>query len=64
MKPIIEPTEGQKLPTWADVDWQAVEANVGRLQERLLAERRRTLTRPDFVGAVADSGRYPAAFFQ
>ena len=35
MKPFIEPTEGQTLPTWADIDWHAVEANVGRLQERI-----------------------------
>jgi len=35
MKPFIEPTEGQTLPTWADIDWRAVEMNVGRLQERI-----------------------------
>jgi RNA-directed DNA polymerase len=35
MKPFIEPTKGQALPTWADIDWHAVEANVGRLQERI-----------------------------
>jgi RNA-directed DNA polymerase len=35
MKPFIEPTEGQALPTWADIDWHAVETNVGRLQERI-----------------------------
>jgi retron-type reverse transcriptase len=34
MKPFIEPTEGQTSPTWADIDWHAVETNVGRLQER------------------------------
>jgi RNA-directed DNA polymerase len=35
MKPFIEPTKGQTLPTWADIDWHAVEMNVGRLQERI-----------------------------
>jgi RNA-directed DNA polymerase len=35
MKPFIEPTEGQTSPTWADIDWHAVETNVGRLQERI-----------------------------
>lgn len=35
MKPFIEPTKGQTLPTWADIDWRAVEMNVGRLQERI-----------------------------
>jgi RNA-directed DNA polymerase len=35
MKPFIEPTEGQAPPTWADIDWHAVETNVGRLQERI-----------------------------
>ena len=35
MKPFIEPTKGQTLPTWADIDWHAVETNVGRLQERI-----------------------------
>lgn len=35
MKPFIEPTEGQAFPTWADIDWHAVEASVGRLQERI-----------------------------
>ena len=35
MKPFIEPTEGQTPPTWADIDWHAVETNVGRLQERI-----------------------------
>ena len=35
MKPFIEPTKGQAPPTWADIDWHAVETNVGRLQERI-----------------------------
>jgi RNA-directed DNA polymerase len=35
MKPFIEPTKGQTPPTWADIDWHAVETNVGRLQERI-----------------------------
>src|SRR3954452_23049919 len=35
MKPFIEPTEGQTLPTWADINWRAVETNVRRLQERI-----------------------------
>jgi RNA-directed DNA polymerase len=35
MKPFIEPTKGQKPPTWADINWHAVETNVGRLQERI-----------------------------
>jgi len=35
MKPFIEPTKGQTLLTWADIDWHAVEMNVGRLQERI-----------------------------
>ncbi len=35
MKPFIEPTKGQTPPTWADIDWHAVEMNVGRLQERI-----------------------------
>lgn len=35
MKPFIEPTQGQTCPTWADIDWHAVETNVGRLQERI-----------------------------
>ncbi len=35
MKPFIEPTKGQTSPTWADIDWHAVGANVGRLQERI-----------------------------
>src|SRR3954466_9818226 len=35
MKPFIEPAKGQTLPTWADIDWHAVETNVGRLQERI-----------------------------
>ena len=35
MKPFIEPTEGQTSPTWADIDWHAVETNVGRMQERI-----------------------------
>src|SRR3954469_1891947 len=35
MKPFIEPTRGQTPPTWADIDWHAVETNVGRLQERI-----------------------------
>jgi len=35
MKPFIELTKGQISPTWADIDWHAVETNVGRLQERI-----------------------------
>ena len=35
MKPFIEPTRGHTPPTWADIDWHAVETNVGRLQERI-----------------------------
>ncbi len=35
MKPFIEPTKGQTPPSWADIDWHAVETNVGRLQERI-----------------------------
>src|SRR4051812_633519 len=35
MKPFIEPTKGQTPPTWAGIDWHAVETNVGRLQERI-----------------------------
>ena len=35
MKPFIEPTKGRSPPTWADIDWRAVEMNVGRLQERI-----------------------------
>jgi len=31
MKPFIEPTKGQTPPMWADIDWHAVETNVGRL---------------------------------
>jgi RNA-directed DNA polymerase len=35
MKPFIEQTEGQTQPSWADIDWHAVETNVRRLQERI-----------------------------
>ncbi len=35
MKPFIEPIRGQTLPTWADIDWHAVETNVRRLQGRI-----------------------------
>src|SRR4051812_13406422 len=31
----IEPTKGQTEPSWADIDWHAVETNVKRLQERI-----------------------------
>src|SRR2546425_11574014 len=31
----IEPTKGQTEPSWADIDWHAVETNVRRLQERI-----------------------------
>jgi RNA-directed DNA polymerase len=30
-----EPTKEQDAPTWADINWHAVEANVRRLQERI-----------------------------
>jgi len=35
MKPFIERTEGHPDPTWADINWHAVEGNVRRLQERI-----------------------------
>lgn len=35
MKPFIERTEGHPDPTWADINWHAVDGNVRRLQERI-----------------------------
>jgi len=35
MKPFIEQTGEQTEPTWADIDWHAVETNVRRVQERI-----------------------------
>ena len=35
MNPFIERTEGHPDPTWADINWHAVEGNVRRLQERI-----------------------------
>ncbi len=35
MKVFTEPTKEQDAPTWADVNWPAVAANVRRLQERI-----------------------------
>jgi hypothetical protein len=35
MKPFIELNKGQTQPSWADIDWHAVDANVRRLQERI-----------------------------
>ncbi len=35
MKVFTEPTTEQQAPTWADVNWPAVETNVRRLQERI-----------------------------
>jgi RNA-directed DNA polymerase len=35
MHPVIERTEGHPDPTWADINWHAVEGNVRRLQERI-----------------------------
>jgi RNA-directed DNA polymerase len=32
---LVERTEEQKPPTWADIDWRAVETNVRRLQGRI-----------------------------
>jgi hypothetical protein len=35
MNPFIERTEGHPDPTWADINWHAVEGNVRRLQGRI-----------------------------
>lgn len=35
MKVFTEPTPEQQQPTWASINWRAVEANVRRLQERI-----------------------------
>ncbi len=35
MKVFTEPTKERQEPTWADINWHAVETNVRRLQERI-----------------------------
>ncbi len=35
MNVFTEPTTEQQPPTWASINWRAVEANVRRLQERI-----------------------------
>ena len=35
MKPFIEQNKEQTEPSWADINWHAVETNVRRLQERI-----------------------------